>query len=202
MVFVIDLDDTICDTDGYSEKYIREFIEKHKLPYKQIATNVRFAERKFDWDTESANQWYKKFGDKMMSEFPCKENACKFLQEIKYAGHKIVIATARATDWHSKPKEVTIKWLADNKIPYDKIYIGRFDKEKICEEVNADVFIDDDMSIVERVANYFANNGGNKQTFLITTNYNKTLSTPNGVIRVKDFDDLQNYLKVWEEQKF
>lgn len=54
MVFVFDLDDTICDTDKYSEKYIRKYIAKHKLPYKQIATNVRFAEKKFDWDIETA----------------------------------------------------------------------------------------------------------------------------------------------------
>lgn len=190
MVFVVDLDDTICDTDGYSEKYICEFIATHKLPYKQVATNVRFAESKFDWDTETALKWYKEFGDQMMAEFPCKKNAVKFLQSIHKARQKIVIATARATDWHTQPKEVTLKWLADNKIPYDKIYIGRIDKEKICEEVSADFFIDDDLTVVSKVANYFASIGGNKQAFLSTTNYNKDLSVPSGVIRVKDFDDL------------
>ncbi len=109
MIFVFDLDDTICDTDGYSEKYIREFITKYNLPYKQIATNVRFAERKFDWDTKTALEWYKEFGDQMMAEFPCKKNAVEFLQAIHNAGHKIVIATDRATDWHTNPKEITLK---------------------------------------------------------------------------------------------
>lgn len=195
MIFVFDLDDTICDTDGYSEMYIRDFIVSHKLPYKLIAKKVRFAERKFDWDREIALKWYKEFGDQMMAEFPCKKNAVKFLQSIHNAGHKIVIATARATDWHTQPKEVTLKWLADNKIPYDKIYVGRIDKEKICEEINADFFIDDDVAIVDKVANYFASVGGNKQAFLSTTNYNKDLSVPNGVIRVKDFDDLAKRLE-------
>ena len=190
MVFVFDLDDTICDTDKYSEKYIRKYIAKHKLPYKQIATNVRFAEKKFDWDIETALKWYKNFGDEMISKFPCKKNAVKFLQGIHKAGHVIVIATARSTVWHAQPREVTLKWLEDNKIPYDKIYIGREDKEKVCEEVNADFFIDDDMIIVDKVANYFATVGVNKQAFLATTNYNKNLVVPNGVVRVKDFNDL------------
>ena len=45
------------------------------------------------------------------------------------------------------------------------------------------------------MANYFASVGGNKQVFLPTTNYNKDLSVPNGVIRVKDFDDLAKRLE-------
>lgn len=200
MVFVFDLDDTICETDGYSETYIQDFIKFHNLPYKKIATIVRFAESKFDWDRETALKWYKEFGDQMMAEFPCKKNAAEFLQSIHKARHKIVIATARATDWHTNPRELTLKWLADNEIPYDKIYIGRIDKEKICEEVNADFFIDDDIAILERVSNYFASVGGNKQAFLATSNYNKALPVPNGVIRVKDFKDLQRNIYTLEKQ--
>ncbi len=192
MIFVFDLDDTICETDLYSEKYIKKFIQDNNLPYKQIAKNVRFAESKFDWSMDAALKWYKKYGDDMMAEFPCKKNTVKFLKRIHKDGHKIVIATARANDWHTKPKEVTLKWLADNQIPYDDIYIGRIDKERICEEVNADFFVDDDVAVAEKVAHYFASTGKNKQAFLSTTAYNQDLSCPNGVVRVKDFSDLEN----------
>lgn len=194
MVFVFDLDDTLSETDLYSEKYISEFINKNNLPYKQIAKDVRFAERKFDWSTETALKWYKTFGDDMMLEFPLKKGAIEFLNFLHENGCKIVIATARATDWHTNPEEITIKWLKDNKIPYDTVYVGRRDKEKICEEVDADYFIDDDVSIVESVANYFLLSKRKKQAFLLTTNYNKNLSISNNVVRVKDFDELKNYL--------
>ena len=193
MVFVFDLDDTLSETDLYSEKYISEFINKNNLPYKQIAKDVRFAERKFDWSTETALKWYKTFGDDMMLEFPLKNGAIEFLNFLHENGCKIVIATARATDWHTNPEEITIKWLKDNKIPYDTVYVGRRDKEKICEEVDADYFIDDDVSIVESVANYFLLSKRKKQAFLLTTNYNKNLSISNNVVRVKDFDELKNY---------
>lgn len=193
MVFVFDLDDTLSETDLYSEKYISEFINKNNLPYKQIAKDVRFAERKFDWSTETALKWYKTFGDDMMLEFPLKKGAIEFLNFLHENGCKIVIATARATDWHTNPEEITIKWLKDNKIPYDTVYVGRRDKEKICEEVDADYFIDDDVSIVESVANYFLLSKRKKQAFLLTTNYNKNLSISNNVVRFKDFDELKNY---------
>lgn len=196
MIFVFDLDDTICDTDGYSEKYICEFIAKHKLPYKQISKIGRFAERKFDWDTETARKWYKEFGDQMMLEFPCRPGAAEIVRFLHNCGHKIVISTARAADWHTNPEEITLKWLDNNEIPYDKFYIGRKDKEKICEDENADYFIDDDMSIVENVANYFSKFNGKKQAFLVTTNYNKNLSVPSGVIRLKDFENLKHYINI------
>lgn len=196
MIFVFDLDDTICDTDAYSEKYINNFIKNNKLPYKQIATNVRFAESKFDWDTATALKWYKEYGDQMMLEFPCKKDVLNFINKLHDNGHKIVIATARATDWHSRPEEITIEWLKENNIPYDQIFIGRIDKEKICEETKADFFIDDDLSIVEKVAIYFNSVGGNKQAFLATTNYNKNFEIPKNVIRVKDFNELNNYFNL------
>lgn len=192
MKFVFDLDDTICATDEYSEKYIREFLSSHNLPYKQIATKVRHAEAKFDWDEETAIKWYKQFGDQMISELPCKKGAAEFLHKLRAAGHEIIIATARANDWHTNPREITFDWLARNQIPYDKIYIGRVDKEKVCEEVEADFFIDDDLSIVENVAKYFAKCGKGKQAFLSTTLFNENLPAPNGVIRVRDFGELEN----------
>lgn len=129
----------------------------------------------------------------MMLEFPLKKGVIEFLNNLHGKGCKIIIATARATDWHREPEEITIKWLKDNKIPYDRVYVGRRDKEKICEEVDADYFIDDDVNIVESVANYFANSKGTKQAFLLTTNFNKNLAVSNNVVRVKDFDELKNY---------
>ena len=196
MVFVFDLDDTICDTDKFSEFYIRRFFQKHNLPYKQIANNVRFAEKKFNWDIETALKWYKTYGDKMMLEFPCKDNAVKIINSLHNNGHKIVIATARATDWHTEPEKITLEWLAKQDIKYDKIYIGRIDKEKICEEVNADIFIDDDLKITQRVAEYFKDKR-NKHAFLYTTDYNKNLPLPNEVERILDFNDFAKKLEIY-----
>lgn len=193
MIFVFDLDDTICETDSYSEKYISEFFKANNLPYKKIASCTRFAEKKFDWDTQTALNWYKEHGDKMMEEFPCKKDAVETINNLYDNGHTIIFATARANDWHKDPEKATLNWLKKTKIKYNKLYIGRVDKETICEEENADIFIDDDIKITQKVAEYFkSTNSKQKKVFLMTTNYNKTLEPSPFVTRVLNFKDFIN----------
>lgn len=190
MVFVFDLDDTICDTDAFSEKYMLEFFAKHNMPYKKITDKVRYAEQKFSWDAETAIAWYKEFGDDLLVKLPCKNGTKEFLNKIHDLGHKIVIATARNDNWHKNPVECTFTWLANNKIPYDEVYIGVSNKEDICEKVNADFFVDDDLSIVENVANYF-NNAQKGKAFLITTDFNEELEVPKFAERILNFKELE-----------
>ena len=122
MVIVFDLDDTLCDTDEYSEKYILEFITEHNLPYRRLTKAVRYAEMKFDWDKETANRWYIKFGDQMMAQFPPKPYAVDLIRALREAGNKVVISTARNIDWHTDPENVTKKWLYEKGFEYDKLY--------------------------------------------------------------------------------
>ena len=197
VVLVFDLDDTIADTDGYSEKYIGEFIKKNNLPYKMVNKIARFAEKKFDWDNSVALAWYKEYGDQMMLEFPCKSNAKEIINKLYEQGHVIVIATARATDWHKDPENITKEWLEKEGLKYHKLYIGRIDKEKICEEVNADLFVDDDVNITQRVASYFKEINKGKSC-LFNTLYNKTIDVSDDVIRVNDFNELLDLINMEE----
>lgn len=188
MIFVFDLDDTVIDTDGYSEKYIKNFFEKHNLPYKQIFNVARFAEKKFDWDNETALEWYKTYGDQMMLEFPFNKDAKEVINRLYDLGNTIIIATARANDWHVDPEGITKKWLEQNELKYHKLYIGRIDKEKICEETNADFFLDDDLKITARVGTYF-NARGRGISCLFNTTYNQNLEEDVNVVRVKSFKE-------------
>lgn len=189
MVIVFDLDDTVVDTDSYSEKYILNFIKENNLPYKLVNKVARFAEKKFDWDNETALNWYKEYGDNMMLEFPLREGAKEVINELYDLGHTIVIATARAIDWHKDPEGITKRWLENNGLKYSKLYIGRIDKEKICEDETADVFIDDDIKITNRVAEYFNKTGG--KACLFNTDYNKELDVSSSVIRVNNFNEFK-----------
>ena len=188
MVFVFDLDDTVCDTDGYSEEFILKFFNEHNLPYKKIKDISRFADGKFDWTEEQALEWYKSYGDKMMREFPDKYNAVSVINKLYDAGHTIVIATARANDWHTDPEGNTLYWLQSKGLKYHKLYMGRVDKEEICLTERADVFIDDDISLTQKVVNREGNE--NMKVFLSSTPYNKTVSAPQGVIRVESISEM------------
>ena len=195
MIFVFDLDDTVCDTDSYSEEYILNYFKENNLPYKKITSIARFAEKKFDWDMDTALNWYKQNGDEMMLNFPCKEGAVELINELYDLGHIIIIATARANDWHREPESITKEWLKKVGLKYNKLYIGRIDKEKICEETNADFFIDDDVNITGKVGEYFASINVKKKSFIMSSEYNKTLKEDNMVIRVDSFIEFKNKLK-------
>ena len=195
MTFVFDLDDTICDTDSYSEQFISNFFKTHGLSYKKIADNVRFAEMKFDWPHEIAHKWYLEFGDEILSNLPVKGNSVEVINNLHDNGHKIVISTARATDWHKEPFKRTFEWLNKVGLKYDILYVGRNDKENICEKEDADVFVDDDINIVSRVNEYFrSKNKG--QVFLSATGYNQTLPPLKNIKVVKNFYELIENLQL------
>lgn len=187
MIFVIDIDDTISETDKYSEYYISKFIKENNLPYKQIKKVTRFAEAKFDWSVEVANKWYKEYGDQMMLEFPCKENCVEVINNLHDLGHTIIIATARANDWHKEPERITKEWLEKNNIKYDKLYVGRIDKEQICIEEKADYFIDDDVKLCEKVLN----DSINTIPIIMLTEYNKTLDISSKIIKINNLNELE-----------
>lgn len=188
MIFVFDLDDTVCDTDGYSTCYIDKFLETHRLPFGKIKEIGRFAEEKFSWDKNTALCWYKTYGDQMMAEFPCKPNTIDVINTLYENGHTIIIATARATDWHTDPETITLQWLKKIGLKYHKIYMGRVDKEQICAETNADVFVDDDLKITYNVANHPHN--ADTKVFLMNTAYNLTQPTPSGVARINSIKEM------------
>lgn len=191
MIFVIDIDDTISETDKYSEYYISKFIKENNLPYKKIKKITRFAEAKFDWSVENANKWYKEYGDQMMLEFPCKENSVETINKLHELGHTIIIATARANDWHSEPERITKEWLKNNNIKYDKLYVGRIDKEKICIEEKADYFIDDDVKLCEKVLN----DSVGTTPIIMLTDYNKTIEVSKEIIKIKSLCELEKFIE-------
>ena len=195
MIFVFDLDDTLCETDLYSEYYIKEYIKKNNLPYKQIAKVTRFADMKFDWSQEIANSWYKQHGDIMFLHFPVKGNSVDIINKLYDDGHTIIIATARSTDWHSQPEKMTLIWLEKVGLKYHKLYVGRSDKEEICKEENADVFVDDDIDIVTRVNKCFKLRNKGK-AFLSKTNYNKKLNISPEITVIDNLDNMLESLNI------
>lgn len=195
MTFIFDIDDTICDTDGYSEKYIENFFIQHKIPYKKTGKQTRFAEAKFDWTEEEAIKWYKVYGDEMALEFPCKEGAKELINSLYDQGHRIVIATARETVWHNTPVLVTKLWLQKNKIKYSKLYTGRIDKELICEDEKADFFMDDDLKITAKVASHFSGKDHVCHSLLASTAFNQDKQAGEGVVRINSFAHLEKYLQ-------
>lgn len=191
MVFVIDVDDTMCDSDGYSEFYIQKFFSENNLPYKFVKKVSRYAEGKFDWDMETANVWYKNHGDQMMLEFPPKKGAVETINKLFDAGHKIIFSTARSNDWHSDPESITKQWFQKNKIKYSKLYVGYKNKAQICLNEGADIFVDDDIKLCEEVLSL----SKNTLPLLMKTEYNNTQPKPENLKIISEISELLNFAK-------
>ena len=191
MIFVFDIDDTICDTDGYSEWYIDRFIKEHNLPYKKVKDITRYAEQKYDWDEKTAVIWNITYGDEMMLNFPCKAGAKMMINALYDAGHTIIFLTARSVNWHKEPEKVTRMWLQNNGIKYHKLIIERVDKEQVCKDINADVFVDDDLEITSNVAMHCPKT----KVFLMDSRYNHDKQNAGGTERIESLENLSFYLE-------
>ena len=69
-------------------------------------------------------------------------------------------------------------------------HVGRVDKELICEEEKADIFIDDDIKITARVAEH----NNNMKGFLASTPYNKTQDISLNVIRIENINEILKFI--------
>ena len=199
MIFVFDIDDTLCKTNEYFEMCIDDYIKKNNLKIKKIEDTSPYIANKYDWNNETAKKWYKQNGDRLLGEIPCKENVVETLKYLHNNGHKIILATARSKDWYQDPELSTLYWLKKNDIVYDKLFIAcEGIKEKICEIVNADFFVDDDIKMAKTVLNFFKHN---IKVFLADANHNKGEILPEGITRLNNFSNLCEISKLKNKEK-
>ena len=72
-----------------------------------------------------------------------REDVVDVIKKLRKDGHKIYIITARDSEFHNDPYELSKTWLDKNNIEYDKLIVNARDKVKICKEQNVNIFIDD-----------------------------------------------------------
>lgn len=194
MIFIFDIDETISETSECGKEYMRKYFENNNLLYKSKKENYKYPEDQFDWTYEEAHEWYKENGDKMLLSFSCFDGAVETINKLYEAGHEIIFATARSTDWYVTPVESTRKWLKINNIKYNKLYTGRVDKEKICEMENANIFVDDNLETCLRVAEYFK--GTKNKVFLMSAGNENVNDLPENVIKIDFVKEIIKILKL------
>ena len=82
-----------------------------------------------------------------------------------------------------------------------RLFIALFhQKSGAVDTVQKFFFIDDDLKITQRVADFFKDKE-NKHSFLSTTDYNKKLPAPEGVERILDFKDFEKKVNLYLKKK-
>ena len=148
MIIGIDIDDTLTDTFDYMLPCVAEYfgVDAEELRRRNISYNNLPEEWK-----EEEFKICKKYCDSIIEDTPFKSDSAWAVQKLREQGHKIVIITARTTEFYTDPYKTTINELAKGGIVYDKL-ICTFDKASACAAENVSVFIDDTISHCEAVS--------------------------------------------------
>lgn len=135
----------------YGTKYCMEIGRGSLVDPKAASTRAMFG-----WDKEIGDEYWRKYGKYQMILAPVRTFAAEVIGLLRAEGHEVWIITGRNNDdlrVEGMPEgesweEVTKKWLAENKIVYDRIafHLGRpapNDKGTFCRENGIDVMIED-----------------------------------------------------------
>ncbi len=134
----IDIDDTICRTTEKVNEYMSLYAKDENIDPLMI---MNYEDIK--------DMFFEKYLEKIYTSVVVKRNAKEVLRRLRRKGNKLFIITARNNRLSSQVTDVeslTRKWLKDNEIEVDGIFIDAYgeDRADICRRENIDVMIDDD----------------------------------------------------------
>ena len=187
----IDIDDTLTD--------IRDEVGAEALKYAK-SLNKEIDEKKVVWDKNNNGSSFKErynlnydellyfFGniqEKITKKAKPREDVVEVLKNLRKDGHKIYIVTARDSEFHNDPYELSKTWLDKNNIEYDKLIVDARDKAKVCKEQNVDLFIDDKLSNCQGVSN----------EGIITIRITNYTDPHQNIINKKNWKEIYEYIK-------
>jgi len=163
--------------------------------YKVEEINAKWSTGIFLWSNDVAHELWNKYGKELYVKAPAKKFASEVIKKLKEYNNEIYIITARKKndEWfpielREKTEEITIKWLEENEIIYDKICFDSKDKVKICKELGIDIMIEDDPENIDVLIE-------TTNVFIFDTPYNR-LEKYKDVKRVYSWYDIYSVLQV------
>lgn len=173
----------------YGTKYCVE-LGKYKLEN----INVIDTTDMFLWGEDIAHQFWDKYRKELAIVLPAKKFASEVIKKLIGENNEIYIITARKNDdeWFSKylkhdVENITIKWLKENDIYFDKIVFDVKNKGLFCKENNIDFMIEDDPKNLRTLI-------GNTNVIVYDYPYNRNEEFKN-LIRAYSWYDIYRIIK-------
>mgnify|MGYP004644761709 CR=1 FL=1 len=145
----IDIDNTITEIQNELNKAAYDYAIKlgknidNNL--QDIDKNGDTYEEKFQFSYDELKYFLKNIQEDIANKAKPRDNAVDVINKLKKEGHKIVIITARDSEFHDNPYFFSKNWLDENNIKYDKIIVNARKKGIVCKNENIDLFIDDQL---------------------------------------------------------
>lgn len=148
MTIGIDIDDTLTETFDYILPYVAEYFHVDADDLRK--RNISYNNLPQEWKREEL-EFCKTYFDHIVADTPFKPDSAWALRKLHEDGHRIVIITARTTDFYTDPYKTTREELAKGGIIYDKLLCA-MDKVTACADEQVSVFIDDTIANCEAVS--------------------------------------------------
>lgn len=191
----IDIDDTISETFEtllpYAQKYTIEDLKREsKVEIDSNLSNHFYIVYMNGWNEKEAIDFWSKYYGEILREVNIKKFAAKVIKQLKQEGHKIYLITARWDMPNDNVKEITEKWLEENKVEYDELIINASDKLKLVKENKIDVFIDDSFKNCKSIVD-----NTNAQVYMMTSRVNGSLEDKK-IKRVFSWPEIYDLVKI------
>ena len=137
----VDLDDTLCDTKKVFLKYLNNYLFENKIDYFEWYSNFRFKER-----------FYKKYLSIINNEVQINDGAKETIEYLRNKGCHIYIITNRSNKYGEDIYLEIKKYLFDNGIVVNEIFLVDDNKVRACLEHNIEYMIDDNKEICDELS--------------------------------------------------
>lgn len=149
----IDIDNTLTDIEDdlmkaafdYA-KSLNKTISTKYLEFIDFNNDGNKYQKIFGFTYEELKYFLKDIQESITNNAKPRNLASEIIELLHLAGHKIIIITARDSDFHDNPYKQSEMWLKQNNIYYDKLIVNARKKGEICKQEKIDLFIDDNIS--------------------------------------------------------
>ena len=149
----IDIDNVIADLD---KTFLEEFEKEDKNKRNKGIINEKakhITEGMFDWSSEEIEDFICNNMDRMAEKFDLIEDAKEYINKL-YEENEIFLITHRSNHFFKNHELVTINWLNEKGIKYDKLVFTKSrDKSPECIENSIDIMFDDEADKCKYILN-------------------------------------------------
>lgn len=153
MIIGIDIDNTLTEVQEQLNKAAYDYaiklgknIEGAENSLEDIKNNGDLYKKKFQFTYEELKYFLKDIQEEITNNAKPREGAVETIKKLRQKGHKIYIVTARDSEFHDDPYNLSKNWLDNNNIEYDMLIVNAREKAPICIKENIELFIDDQLN--------------------------------------------------------
>lgn len=197
MIIGIDIDNTLTEVQDKLNEAAFEYAKELGKEIQDLDDTIEDAKnngdifiKKFKFTYEELKHFLKDIQEEITNNAKPRSGAVETIKRLRRDGHKIYIVTARDSEFHDDPYELSKKWLDGNNIEYDKLIVNAREKAPVCKAENIDLFIDDQLFNCMQIA----------KEGIKTIRISNEKKELDNVVNVKNWEDIYKYIKEWSNK--